>query len=105
MVWHQIKSRTVASRKYYGVVCSPMVYLGTAKLAGIVMAIGMVAMAGTNLAFAQQPSCGEQPYVYNVGCLPLDTAHMVGAVMVAGIAAFAIAWGVAGRHNHIIHNN
>lgn len=81
-----------------------MVSLSTAKLAGVVMTLGVVAIAGTNLAFAQQPSCGEQAYVYNVGCLPLDTAHMVGAVLVASIAAFAIAWGIAGRHYNIIHN-
>lgn len=82
-----------------------MVSLSTAKLAGIVMALGIVAIAGNNLAFAQQPSpCGEQAYVYNVGCIPLDTAHMVGGVLVACIAAFAIAWGVAGRHYHITHN-
>ncbi|NHH96714.1 hypothetical protein DYY66_2047 [Candidatus Nitrosotalea sp. FS] len=81
-----------------------MVRLGTAKLAGLVMTLGILAMAGTNLAFAQQPTCGEQAYVYNVGCLPLDTAQMVGAILVASIAAFAIAWGVAGRHYNIIHN-
>ena len=81
-----------------------MVSLSTAKLAGVVMTLGVVAIAGTNLAFAQQPSCGEQAYVYNVGCLPLDSAHMVGAILVASIAAFAMAWGVAGRHYHIIHN-
>ena len=81
-----------------------MVSLGTAKLAGLVMTLGILAMAGTNLASAQQSSpCGEQAYVYNVGCLPLDQAHMVGAVLVASIVAFAIAWGAAGRH-HIISN-
>ncbi|CUR52431.1 exported protein of unknown function [Nitrosotalea devaniterrae] len=80
-----------------------MVSVGTAKLAGLVMTLGILAMAGTNLAFAQQPSCGEQAYVYNVGCLPLDTAQMVGAILVASIAGFAIVWGVAGRH-HVIHN-
>ena len=81
-----------------------MVQVGTAKLAGLVMVLGILAMANTNLALAQQPSCGEQAYVYNVGCLPLDTAHMVGAALVASIAAFAIAWGVVGRHHHIISN-
>ncbi|MDC8452332.1 MAG: hypothetical protein LV477_05395 [Candidatus Nitrosotalea sp.] len=81
-----------------------MVSLSKAKLAGVVMTLGIVAIAGTNLAFAQQPSpCGEQAYVYNVGCLPLDSAHMVGAILVASIAAFAIAWGVAGRH-HMVYN-
>ncbi len=81
-----------------------MVSFGTAKLAGLVMMLGMLAMAGTNLAFAQQPSCGEQAYIYNVGCLPLNSAQMVGAIMVASIAAFAIAWGVAGRHKYTIAN-
>ena len=81
-----------------------MVRVGTAKLAGLVMTLGILAMASTNLAFAQQPSCGEQAYVYNVGCLPLDSAHMVGAVLVASIAAFAIAWGVAGRHHPMVSN-
>ncbi len=81
-----------------------MVSLSTAKLAGIVMALGIVAMAGNNLAFAQHPSpSGAQAYVSTVGCIPLDTAHMIGGVLVACIAAFAIAWGVAGRH-HIVHN-
>lgn len=81
-----------------------MVNLGTAKLAGVIMALGIVAIAGTNLAFAQQPSCGEQAYVYNIGCLPLDTAQIVGGVLVASIAAFAIAWGVAGHHHHTVPN-
>jgi len=81
-----------------------MVSLGTAKLAGLAMTLGVLAMAGTNLAFAQQTPCGEQAYVYNVGCLPLDQAHIVGAILVASIVAFAMAWGAAGRHNHMIHN-
>ncbi|MDE1845500.1 MAG: hypothetical protein KGI10_09280 [Thaumarchaeota archaeon] len=80
-----------------------MVSLGTAKLAGLVMTLGILAMAGTNLAFAQQP-CGEQAYIYNVGCLPLNTAHIVGAILVASIVAFAIAWGVAERQYHMIPN-
>jgi|GEM_PF-1530918 len=82
-----------------------MVSLGTAKLAGLVMTLGMLAIASTNLAFAQQPSpCGEQAYVYNIGCLPLDTAHIVGAILVASIVAFAISWGIAERQYHMIPN-
>jgi hypothetical protein len=80
-----------------------MVSVSTAKLAGLVMTLGVLVIAGTNLAFAEQP-CGEQAYVYNVGCLPLDTAHMVGGVIVASIVAFAIAWGVAGRHHYTTPN-
>ncbi|MGI0088606.1 MAG: hypothetical protein ACREBI_11710 [Nitrosotalea sp.] len=78
-----------------------MVSLGTAKLAGVIMTIGIVAMAGTNLAFAQQPSCGEQAYGY-IGCTPLGAAQLYGGVLVAGVVAFAIAWGVAGRQYHTI---
>jgi hypothetical protein len=61
-----------------------MVSLDTAKLAGVVMILSIVVIAGTNLAFAEQP-CVKQAYVYNVGCLPLDTAHMVGGVIVVSI--------------------
>jgi hypothetical protein len=75
-----------------------MVNIGTAKLGGVVMTLGIVAIAGTNFAFAQQTPCGEQAYVYNVGCMPLSTAQLVGAVVVAGIVAFAIACGVTGSH-------
>lgn len=67
------------------------------------MTIGLIAIS-TNLAFAQQPSCGEQPYVYNIGCMPLGTAQLTGAALMAGIIAFAIAWGVAGRQHHIVPN-
>ncbi|MGB9125211.1 MAG: hypothetical protein WA833_08580 [Nitrosotalea sp.] len=77
--------------------------LSVAKLAGVVMAISIVVIAGTNLAYAEQP-CGEQSYVYNVGCLPLDQAHMVGGVIVASLVIFAIAWGVAERHYHMVSN-
>lgn len=93
----------LVSRKYYDVVYSYMGCLGTAKLAGVVMAISIVAISGINLAYAEQP-CGEQAYVYNVGCLPLDTAHMVGGVIVASLIVFAIAWGVAERHYHMVPN-
>lgn len=68
---------------------------------GIVVAIGLIAMAGTNLAFAQQP-CGEQPYVYNVGCAPLGTAQLYASVLVGGIVALAVACGASGIRHHII---
>lgn len=78
-----------------------MVSIGTAKLSVLVVTLGLLAMASTNVAFAQKP-CGEQPYVYNVGCIPLNTAHMVGGVLVASIIMFAVAWGLAERHYHMI---
>ncbi|MDE1728969.1 MAG: hypothetical protein KGH81_07330 [Thaumarchaeota archaeon] len=78
-----------------------MVNLGTAKLAGVMTVVGIVVIAGTNLAFAQQPSCGEQAYGY-IGCTPLVAAQQYGAIMMAGVVAFAIACGVAGRHYHTI---
>jgi hypothetical protein len=81
-----------------------MVSVGQAGLAGIVMTIGIVAIAGTNFAFALQTPCGEQPYVYNVGCMPLNNAQMVGGVVVASIIGFAIACGVAGRHHNPVHS-
>lgn len=66
------------------------------KLAGVMIAIGLVTITGTNLAFAQQQPCGEQPYVYNVGCAPLGTAQLYAAALVGGIVAFAAACGAAG---------
>ncbi len=69
---------------------------------GIVVTIGLIAMAGTNLAFAQQQPCGEQPYVYNVGCAPLGTAQLYAAVLVGGIVALAVACGASGIRHHII---
>lgn len=70
-------------------------------LAGVVMTIGLVGMAGTNIAFAQQPSCGEAPYGY-IGCTPLGTAQTYGAIMAGALMAFAVAWGVQGRKYHTI---
>jgi len=79
-----------------------MVNLGTAKLAGVTMVVGILAIAGTDLAFAQQqPSCGEQAYGY-IGCTPLVAAQQYGMILVAGIVAFSIAWGTAGRKYHTI---
>ncbi len=80
-----------------------MVSLSTARLAGLIMTTGLVVIAGTNSAFAQQQPCGEQPYVYNVGCDPLGTAQMYAAALVAGIIALAIGLGVAGRKHIIQH--
>ena len=80
-----------------------MISLSPAKLCGVVMTMGMVAIAGTNLTFAQSSPCGEQPYVYNVGCMPLNTAQMVAGVIVASIIGFAIACGVAGRNHNPLH--
>ncbi|MGB6464193.1 MAG: hypothetical protein WA799_08725 [Nitrosotalea sp.] len=81
-----------------------MVNLGTAKLAGITMVVGILAIAGTNLAFAQQPptNCGAQAYAYIACGPPLGIAQLYGAIIVAGVVAFAIAWGVAGRQYHTI---
>jgi hypothetical protein len=69
---------------------------------GVIMAIGLIVMAGTNLAFAQQQPCGEQPYVYNIGCAPLGTAQLYAAVLVGGIVALAVACGVSGIRHHVI---
>lgn len=77
-----------------------MVNLSPAKLAGLTMVIGILAIAGTNIAFAQQPpNCGAQAYAY-VGCEPLDTAKMYGASIVGGVIAFAVACGAAGWRYH-----
>jgi len=61
-------------------------------------------MAGTNCAFAQEPSCGEQAYVCNIGSTPLGTAQLTGAVLVAVVVAFAAAWGIVGRHHNTSYN-
>jgi hypothetical protein len=77
-----------------------MVNLGTAQLAGVTM-VGILAIAGTNLAFAQQPCVENQAYTY-VGCTPMGTAQMYGAAIVVGVAAFAVGCGAAGRQYHTI---
>ena len=77
-----------------------MVNAGSAKFAGVIMTIGIIAIAGTNLAYAAQP-CGAQAYTY-IGCTPMGTAQLFGAVIVAGVVAFAIAVGAAGRHLHTV---
>ena len=82
-----------------------MVNLGTARLAGVLIGFGLVAMTGTNFAFAQTTStgqpCGAQAYTY-IGCTPMGTAQMYGAITVAVVIAFAIACGAAGRQYHTI---
>ncbi len=73
-----------------------MVNLSTAKLAGVIMVVGILAIAGTNLAFAQ--TCGTQgaqAYAW-IGCEPLGTAQWYGVILVVGVVAFAIACGAAG---------
>ena len=80
-----------------------MVNLSAAKLAGVIMTLGIVAMTGTNLAFAQQPSsCGEHAYSYIACGPPLGTAQLYGFAIVGGVVALAIAFGAAGRQYHTI---
>jgi hypothetical protein len=82
-----------------------MVSLGTAQLAGLIMTMAIVVIASTtNSAFAQQQPCGEQPYVYNVGCVPLVTAQMYAVALVTGIIALTIGLGVAGRKHLVIQS-
>ncbi len=79
-----------------------MVNLSTAKLAGVTMVVGILAIAGTNLAFAQ--TCGTQgaqAYAY-IGCEPLDTAQWYGVAIVGGVVAFAIACGASGWKHHTL---
>lgn len=70
-----------------------MVNLGTARLAGVIIGLGLVAIAGINVAFAQTTStgqpCGAQAYAY-IGCAPLATAQMYGAAIVGGVIIFSI---------------
>ncbi len=84
-----------------------MVNAGTAKLVGVVMTLSIVAIASTNLAFAQQQvNCGTAPYgeasYAYIGCTPLNTAQLYGAILVAGIVALAIGCGAAGLRYHTI---
>lgn len=78
-----------------------MVNLGAAKLAGVIIAISIVAIIGTNFAFGTQP-CGAQAYTY-IGCTPMSTAQLYGAILVGCVVAFAIVCGAAGIR-HTIHN-
>jgi len=77
-----------------------MVNLGTAKLAGVIMVVGILAIAGTNLAFAQQSCVDNAPFVY-IGCIPLVTAQMYGAGIVGGVIVFAtVCAAVSGNLRH-----
>jgi hypothetical protein len=95
-----------------------MVNLGTAKLAGLIMVTGILAIAGTNLAFAQTatstpttptgtqeypcaaaPFYGAQAYGY-IACTSLSTAQMEGFITVGVVVALSIACGAAGRQFH-----
>ena len=71
-----------------------MISLGTAKLAGLTMIVGILAIAGTGMVFAQQP-CGAQAYAYIACGPPLGTAQMYGVAMVGGVVACAIAFSTA----------
>ncbi len=77
-----------------------MVDVGTIRLAVVITLVGIVTVAGTNLAFAQQPSCVEGGAYSYIGCTPLGTAQMYGASIVAGVVALAVACGVHGRQYH-----
>ena len=77
-----------------------MLNIGTAKLAGVTMVVGILAIAGTNLAFAQQPCVDNAAYVY-IGCIPVDTAQWEGAAIVGGVVAFAI--GTAAASGNLRH--
>jgi hypothetical protein len=99
-----------------------MVNLGTIKLAGVIITLGIVVMAGTNLSFAQNatststptnttptgtvdypcaatPFYGAQAFAY-IACTPLSTGELYGAIAVAAIVALAIGCGVHGRKYH-----
>ncbi len=78
-----------------------MINLGIAQLAGLVMMIGLVAIASTNLAFADNQPCGEQPYVHNVACMPLGEAQVVAVGLVMGVIALAVGLGIAERHLNV----
>lgn len=88
-----------------------MINLGTAKLAGVIMVVGILAIAVTNLAFAQTSTStptnttptgtvdypcaatsfhGAQAYAY-IACTDLSTAQWEGFAMVGGVVALSIA--------------
>jgi hypothetical protein len=92
-----------------------MINLSTVRLAGIIMVVGILAIAGTNLAFAQNATSaptntaptnttptgtvdypcaatafyGAQAYAY-IACTPLGTAQMEGLIMTGVVVAFSI---------------
>ena len=71
-----------------------MINQGTAKLVAVTMVVGILAIAGTDLVFAQQP-CGAQAYAYIACGPPLGTAQLYGVAMVGGVVACAIAFSTA----------
>ncbi|MFZ1076625.1 MAG: hypothetical protein WAN47_04255 [Nitrosotalea sp.] len=78
-----------------------MINLGTAKLSGI-MLVGILAIAGTDLAFAQNatsttpPACGSMPYAFVACSTTTGTAQMEGFIMVGAVVAFSVGCGAAG---------
>ena len=92
-----------------------MVNLGTAKLARVIIGLGILAIAGTNLAFAQNststptgtkdypcaatPFHGAQSYGY-IWCTPMDTARMEGIGATVAVIALAVGCGAAGAKHH-----
>ncbi|MGI0073666.1 MAG: hypothetical protein ACREA3_07640 [Nitrosotalea sp.] len=89
-----------------------MADLRTAQLAGVIMVVSVIAIAGTNLAFAQSstpcgllfepycttppsvaapaPLCGNVAYSF-VACWPdLATAQLYGVFMTAGVIGFTV---------------
>jgi hypothetical protein len=90
-----------------------VVNLGTAKLARVIIGLGILAIAGTNLAFAQNstptgttdypcaatPFYGAQAYGY-IACTPMDTARMEGIGATVAVIALAVGCGAAGAKHH-----
>ncbi len=79
-----------------------MINLGTVKLSGIIMVVGILAIAGINLAFAQNatsttpPACGSAAYAFVACNTSTGTAQMEGFIMVGAVAAFSVGCGAAG---------
>lgn len=81
-----------------------MVCPRVSRLAGIIMAVSIAAVADTDLAYADtsSPSCGAQAYAY-MACAPtLQTAQMYAAVMVGSVVALAVGFGAAGARYHTV---
>ena len=99
-----------------------MINLSIVKLAGIIMIVGILSIAGSNFAFAQNatstptnttptgtveypcaaaPFHGAQAYGY-IPCTPLGTAQMEGLIMTGVIIALSVGFGAAGAKQHTI---
>ena len=104
-----------------------MINQSTVKLAGIIMVVGILSIAGSNLAFAQNATStptnttptptnttptgtvdypcaakafyGAQAYA-NFACTDLGTAQMEGAITTAVVVAISIGCGAAGVKYH-----